>query len=81
MQEMDVYAVLREVISEIFMRDDIVIGPELKAADVPGWDSFKQIEIVIALEERFNFKFSTKELDNLANVGDLVRVVKSKAPR
>jgi acyl carrier protein len=46
---------------------------------VKGWDSFKQIEIIISAEERFGIKLNTKELDSLQNVGDLARVVAAKA--
>ena len=60
------------------MRDDLVLTPELTAKDVQGWDSFKQIEIIMASEERFGIKFTTRELDSLQNVGDLVRVVAAK---
>ena len=61
------------------MRDDLVLKPELSAKDVQGWDSFKQIEIIMATEEKFGIKFTTRELDSLQNVGDLVRVVTAKA--
>jgi acyl carrier protein len=60
------------------MRDDLVLKATLSAKDVQGWDSFKQIEIIMAIEERFGMKFTTRELDSLQNVGDLVRVVAAK---
>jgi len=46
---------------------------------VPDWDSFKQIEIIIAAEERFGIKFRTREMDSLNNVGDLVQLIASKS--
>lgn len=61
------------------MRDDLVLKPELSALEMPEWDSFKQIEIIMATEEKFGIKMSTRELDRLQNVGDLVRVVVGKA--
>ncbi len=60
------------------MRDDIALKPELSAKDVPGWDSFKQIEIIIATEERFAIKATTRELDRLRCVGDLAQLIGSK---
>jgi acyl carrier protein len=71
------YPVLTEVFRDVFMRE-IALRPELTARDVPGWDSFKQIEIIVALEERYGIKFHTKELDSLNNVGDLARVLAQK---
>jgi acyl carrier protein len=46
---------------------------------VEGWDSFKQIEIIMSAEERWKIKFTTRELDSLLSVGDLVRVIATKA--
>jgi acyl carrier protein len=78
MQDDAVYAQLTEIFQDVFMRDDLVLRPELTARDVPGWDSFKQIEIVIAVEEKYGIKFHTRDLDGLHNVGDLARVVLAK---
>ncbi len=61
------------------MRDDLVLTPDLSAVDVPGWDSIKLIEIVLATEERFAIRLSTRELDNLKTVGDLAKVITEKA--
>ena len=76
--EADVYGALTEIFHDVFMRDDLVLKAELTAKDVAGWDSFKQIEIIMATEERFGIKMSTREIDSLQNVGDLVRVVVEK---
>lgn len=73
-----IYGALTEIFNDVFMRDDMALTPELSAKDVPGWDSFKQIEIMIAVEERFGFKLTTKEIDGLRNVGDLVAVIAAK---
>jgi acyl carrier protein len=79
MTEPDVYAALTEIFDDIFPRDDLALTPELSARDVAGWDSFKQIEIVIAVEARYGIKFKTRELDGLDSVGDLAALVLAKA--
>ncbi len=78
MTEDGVYADLAEIFRTVFKRDDIKLTPELKAADVEGWDSFAQIAIIVASEEKFGIEFSSKELDALKNVGDFVAVVLRK---
>ena len=77
--EAEIYSGLTEIFHDVFMRDDMVLKPELSAKDVQGWDSFKQIEIIMATEEKYGIKFTTRELDSLQNVGDLLRVVTAKA--
>jgi acyl carrier protein len=75
----EIYEALTEIFRDVFLREDMTLRPELSARDVPGWDSFKQIEIILATEERFGIKMTTRELDSLRNVGDLARVVEAKA--
>ncbi len=81
MTEAGIYRELGEIFQDIFLRDDLVLRPELSAKDVPGWDSFKQIEIILAVEEKYRVKFNTRELDSLNSVGDLVRVIATKTSR
>ena len=69
---------LTGILREAFMRDDLVATPQMTAKDVPGWDSFKQIEIIIAVEEGYGIKFRTKDLDSLNSVGDLAQTILAK---
>lgn len=78
MQETELYEQLTDIFRDVFMRDDMELTPELTAKDVPGWDSFKQIEIIIAVEEKYGIKFHTRDLDGLHDVGDLARTVLAK---
>jgi acyl carrier protein len=76
--EAEIYPALTTIFQDVFLRDDLALTPELTAKDVQGWDSFKQIEIIMASEERWKIRFSTRELDALRSVGDLVRTIAGK---
>jgi len=79
LDQAQVYEGLKGIFSDVFMRDDIVLSPTLTAKDVEGWDSFKQIEIVMAAELQFGMKFTSTEVDNLRSLADLVAVVCKRA--
>lgn len=71
-------AVLEElsvIFRAVFDRRDLVVTTAMTARDIPGWDSFKQVEIIMACEDRFGFEFEPHEIDELGNVGDLLDVV------
>jgi len=78
MTEPQIYQALTTIFRDVFLRDDMVLSAGLTARDVPDWDSFKQIEIIIAVESRFGIKFGTREMDSLNNVGDLARLIADK---
>lgn len=73
-----VRAAMAEVLADVFLRDDIAVTPALAAKDVPGWDSFKQVEIIMATEERFGMRFTSQEVDGFRYLGDLMAVVAAR---
>ncbi len=73
--EADVYAALQEIFAELFMRDDIRLSPNTTATDIVGWDSFKQVEILMATQERFGTRFTSAEVDGFRTLGDLVAAI------
>ena len=79
MDEGEIYAALRDIFVDIFARDDVVLNASTSANDVAGWDSFRHIEILVAVEERFGIRFRTRDLDGLRNLGDLVRLIHGNA--
>jgi len=78
MTEAEAYPLLTEIFHDVFMRDDIVLTPATSAPDIETWDSFKQIEIIVAVQEALGIKFTTPELDKMANVGALVGFMVAK---
>ena len=78
--EPEIYAALTTIFNDVFLRDDMALTPALSAKDVQGWDSFKQIEIIMASEEHWKIRFTTRELDSLRCVGDLVTTIAGKGP-
>ena len=69
---------LRGVFREVFESPALEISPATTASDVPGWDSFNHINLVIAIETAFGVRFTTKEIADVANVDDLVTLLLAK---
>jgi len=63
---------------DVFDDDSLVAAPELTAADVPEWDSFNHINLIVAIESRFKIKFQTAELEQLHTVGHLADLIAAK---
>lgn len=78
MTEPEIYAALTDVFRQVFDDPEMELSPELSADDVPGWDSFNHINIVVASEMRFGVSFRSSELEELRNVGDFVALVRRK---
>lgn len=58
-------------------------GDEDAWLGMTGWDSLKQVEILLALEEEFNIRFAEEEfpdLDNAAKIFALTQIKCSEEP-
>lgn len=75
MTEPEVLDGLRQVFAEVFQRGDVALSPATTASDVAGWDSFKQIDIILAVEAHFRVKLRTRDIVRLRSVGDLALLV------
>jgi acyl carrier protein len=69
---------LNVIFCEVFDDDDIKITPEMTANDVDGWDSLSHVNLIVAIETKFNIRFNQKELLTFKNVGDLLNCIHSK---
>ena len=76
MTDAEIYEQLTEIIRDVLMDFDLVLRPDLTAKEVDGWDSYKMIEILVAVESHFGMKVKSKELDDMENVGDLVKLIR-----
>jgi acyl carrier protein len=70
-----ILARVRGVIVKVFGDDEVVVDASTTAADVEGWDSVSNIEVLVALEREFGIRFNTGEMATVANVGELVTLI------
>jgi len=69
---------LTKVFTTVFDNESIEISPELTADDVDEWDSLSHINLMIAIELEFGIEFDQSEIQNFANVGELMASIKDK---
>jgi acyl carrier protein len=75
MSEADILAKVTEILRDIFEKPDLAVTGQTTAKMVPGWDSMAQIKLLMQVEEDFDVHFSSREIDRLNNVGDLVAII------
>jgi acyl carrier protein len=78
MQSEEIYAELTPIFHDLFDDETLVLTPGLSAGDVPEWDSFNHINLIVAVESTFQIKFQTAELESLQSVAQLVGLISKK---
>lgn len=71
-------AKLTDIFRTLFNDPSLTLRDELTAPDVPGWDSFNHINLVMQIEEDFQLRFTTNEIVSLKNVGEFKALVARK---
>lgn len=78
MDTQSIYERLTRIFHELFADDSIVLKPDTTADDIDGWDSFTNLNLIVAAESEFNVKLNTGEIEGLKDVGDLVAIIQRK---
>ena len=81
MDEAQIYNDLNGIFCDVLDDDSIVLSPQTSASDIPEWDSFAHVNLVVASEMRFGVRFHSSELEELRNVGDFVQLIQRKLDR
>lgn len=69
---------LTDVFRQVFDDPSITLTPQTTADQVEGWDSLSHVNLIMAVENRFNIRFKQKEILSFKNVGDLAHSIESK---
>jgi acyl carrier protein len=69
---------LQTIAREIIGDRDIVLKPEMAAADVPGWDSLNHTLISVEIEARAEAAVDAQMLAEQPDFGALVAFVRSR---
>lgn len=81
MNKEQIYGQLTNVFHEVFEDQSIVPTPNMKAGDVEEWDSLNHINLIVAVEARFEIKFETAEIESLRDVSQLIDIIEKKLSR
>ena len=72
---------LKDIFQNIFEDDKIELTDDLSAKDVDNWDSLTHMILITEIEEKFEIKFKLNDLNQLENVGDLIRIISIKTEK
>lgn len=74
----DTHKQVEDIFRDILDEESLTLTRETTANDVDGWDSLTHIQLIVAIEKKFNVKFSSKEILSWKNVGELLDSLHSR---
>ena len=67
-----------QVFAEVLSIPVAGINDDTSPENTPAWDSLQAMNLVVALEEAFSVRFSTKEIVSMRTIHQVRKVLRSK---
>jgi acyl carrier protein len=63
------------LVADALRTDPAMITLESGVGDVPGWDSFAQVNLLMKIEDRYQIAFEADDLLSMETLGDILDAV------
>ena len=69
---------LLNIFNIIFSEDYVKINNRISMKNNKNWDSLKHLNLILAIEEEFNFKLSIEEISSSNNFLSIMKIIRKK---
>ena len=78
MTKTNIFDELNTIFRNNFDNDSITLTDETNSDDIEDWDSLEQINLIVAIQDKFGVKFNIEEVNAMKNVGEMVDFIMKK---
>lgn len=78
MERSEIYDKLNEIFRDVLDNDEIELTDASKADDIEEWTSLTHIQLIVEIEKAFNLRFTSDEILEWNNVGEMVDSILAK---
>jgi len=68
----EVFEKVQEIVRDIFDEDDFLVTEETSSDEIEDWDSLNHLNLMSAISDEFEYKFTLAEMAKLYTVGSIV---------
>ena len=78
MNSQQVPSSLRDILADILEISPVEVTPNLKADTVESWDSFRHLQVILAVEGEYGVQFDPQQIPELTSVALLQSELEKK---
>ena len=75
----DILKQVKEIFIDTLDNDQVIITETTTANDVDEWDSLNHVQLVVGIEKEFKIRFTSQEIQNWNNVGEMIDSIIKRA--
>ncbi len=68
----EILAELEEIFRDTLQLPTLQLTENTDAAKIPEWDSLNNVYLILAMENHYQIKFLTQDMQNWKNVGEII---------
>ncbi|HJQ31322.1 MAG TPA: acyl carrier protein [Pyrinomonadaceae bacterium] len=77
MEHEEIKQIVRETLTEILELEEDEVGDEAHIADDLGGDSIRKLELIVALEKRFDIHYAPEEAAGMDSVESIIQATRN----
>ncbi len=78
MDKKEIIKRLRSIFKNIFDNPELEINEFSSAENITEWDSLNHIYLIVEIEKSFDIKFTTEQIQNWQNVGEMAEFLSNQ---
>ena len=78
MDKQNILEELQNIFADVFDSEDLRINLETNASDIEGWDSLAHINLIAAIQEEYDIRFSMDDVTSMKSVNDMIEAIMRK---
>lgn len=78
MDKQNILEELQNIFVDVFDSEDLRINLETNASDIEGWDSLTHINLIAAIQEEYDIRFSMDDVTSMKSVNDMIETIMRK---
>lgn len=78
MSREEIFTELNDIFRNNFDDAGITLTDETSSKDIEDWDSLEQINLIVAIQDKFQVKFNIDEVNAMKNVGEMADFILQK---
>ena len=77
MENKEILEDVQSIFREITDNPSTVLTPTTIADDIEEWDSLVHVQLLVAIEEKYNISFSADQIGTFVNVGQMCDAIEA----